>query len=75
MKSHSENEEQWLTYPDILSRARQRLTRINELELKRDVPVILCFRHRIDFVVSFWAGVLGGYVVVPLAYPALFNLQ
>ncbi|MEQ1527979.1 MAG: beta-ketoacyl synthase N-terminal-like domain-containing protein, partial [Methylococcales bacterium] len=68
-----EHQETRYSYQTLLELARRRLTAFRQLGLKRGDPVMLMFRESADFVISFWAAVLGGMVPAPLAYPAAFH--
>jgi len=61
------------SYQTLAAHARRRLGALRGLGLKRGDPVMLMFRESHDFVVSFWAAVLGGMIPAPLAYPAALN--
>ncbi|TAL41163.1 MAG: hypothetical protein EPN89_19380, partial [Methylovulum sp.] len=55
------------SYQTLAAHARRRLGALRGLGLKRGDPVMLMFRESHDFVVSFWAAVLGGMIPAPLA--------
>jgi len=61
-----------LSYAEVLARAETRLAGLRAAGFVAGAPVLLVFNDGIDFVVSFWACILGGIVAVPLAYPTSF---
>ena len=61
-----------LSYAEVLRRARARLTGLRALGFEPGRPVLLVYASGVEFVVSFWACMLGGLPAVPLAYPASF---
>ncbi len=61
-----------LSYAEVLARAETRLAGLRAAGFAAGTPVLLVFNSGIDFVVSFWACMLGGIVAVPLAYPTSF---
>jgi acyl-CoA synthetase (AMP-forming)/AMP-acid ligase II len=65
--------ELFLTYSEILRRARSRVAGLREAGIAVAAPVMLLFRDSPDFVLNFWACVLGGMVPVPMAYPTSFT--
>ena len=68
-----EEQETFCSYAEILQRAGRRLGGLRRAGLCRGDVVMLCLRESEDFVVSFWAALLGGIVPVPMAYPTAFN--
>ncbi|BBA34915.1 beta-ketoacyl synthase [Methylocaldum marinum] len=64
-----ERQETRFSYRTIAEQALTRLGTLRALGLRRGDPVILMFRESHDFIVTFWAAVLGGMVPAPLAYP------
>jgi acyl transferase domain-containing protein/acyl-CoA synthetase (AMP-forming)/AMP-acid ligase II len=61
-----------LSYADVLERAETRLAGLRAAGIVPGAPVLLVFNGSIDFVVTFWACMLGGIVAVPLSYPTSF---
>jgi acyl transferase domain-containing protein/acyl-CoA synthetase (AMP-forming)/AMP-acid ligase II/NAD(P)-dependent dehydrogenase (short-subunit alcohol dehydrogenase family)/acyl carrier protein len=64
-----ERHETRFSYQAIAEQARMRLGALRALGLRRGDPVMLMFRESHDFVVTFWAAVMGGIIPAPLAYP------
>jgi len=59
-----------LGYAEVLMQARRCLGYLGRAGLTRGDKAILVFRENRDFVITFWACVLGGIVPVPVVYPA-----
>ena len=55
------------SYPALLEEAKRILTGLRELGLKPQDKVIFQFDRNQDFIPTFWACVLGGFVPVPLS--------
>ncbi len=56
-----------LTYPELLLAARGVLSGLRRAGLQPQDKVLFQFERNRDFVIAFWACVLGGFVPVPLA--------
>lgn len=65
----SNNQELFLSYGEILKKAAFRLGALNELGVKKGQAAILVLDDNIDFVLDFWACMLGGIIPVPISYP------
>ncbi|AGF56697.1 acyl transferase domain-containing protein/acyl-CoA synthetase (AMP-forming)/AMP-acid ligase II/acyl carrier protein/NAD(P)-dependent dehydrogenase (short-subunit alcohol dehydrogenase family) [Clostridium saccharoperbutylacetonicum] len=69
----NDNSEILLTYEEILEKAMYCLGSLQKNSLKQDDFVMMSFQDNIDFVVAFWACVLGGFVPVPISPPSAFK--
>lgn len=69
----NDNSEIFLTYEEMLEKAVYCLGALQKSELKQDDFVMMSFQDNIDFVVAFWACVLGGFVPVPISPPSAFK--
>ena len=65
--------EVFLTYKQILEKAINCLGKLQEYGLKQDDFAMLSFDNNIDFVVSFWACILGGIIPAPISPPSSFQ--
>jgi acyl transferase domain-containing protein/acyl-CoA synthetase (AMP-forming)/AMP-acid ligase II/acyl carrier protein len=65
----------FLSYRDILERAKVRLMGLQRMGLKAGALAILTFQESAEFVLTFWACMLGGIIAVPLAYPTSFSAR
>lgn len=70
---HSDGSENPVLYKDIAALAKIRLAGLRQKNLVVNQPVVLVFNESFDFVVTFWACILGGYIPVPMAYPTSFT--
>jgi acyl-CoA synthetase (AMP-forming)/AMP-acid ligase II/acyl carrier protein len=59
--------ETWVSYADLLARARGLLAVLQQHGLKPGDPLLLFLRNNMAFVDAFWACQLGGLVPVPLS--------
>jgi acyl-CoA synthetase (AMP-forming)/AMP-acid ligase II/3-oxoacyl-(acyl-carrier-protein) synthase/acyl carrier protein len=62
-----------VTYAEILARAGERLLEFRANGLELGTRVVLLVNDNEQFVVSFWACILGGIVPAPLLCPASFQ--
>lgn len=69
----NDNSEIFLTYEEMLEKALYCLGELEKSELKQDDFVMISFQDNIDFVVAFWACILGGFVPVPISPPSGFK--
>ncbi|OOM69984.1 erythronolide synthase, modules 1 and 2 [Clostridium puniceum] len=69
----NDNTEIFFSYEEILEKALYCLGELEKSELKQDNFVMISFQDNIDFVVAFWACVLGGFVPVPISPPSAFK--
>ncbi|WP_010681245.1 type I polyketide synthase [Acetivibrio cellulolyticus] len=60
-----------LTYKEIYDRALIRLGGLQRAGFEKGQYAIVIIDESIDFVITFWACVLGGIIPAPLAYPPL----
>lgn len=67
------DKEIFLTYEQILEKALFCLGALQDSGLKQDDFVIISFQNNIDFIISFWACVIGGIVPVPISPPSSFK--
>jgi acyl transferase domain-containing protein/acyl-CoA synthetase (AMP-forming)/AMP-acid ligase II/NAD(P)-dependent dehydrogenase (short-subunit alcohol dehydrogenase family)/acyl carrier protein len=65
--------EVYLSYSEILERAYRVLGSFEKLGIKKGEYAILIIDENIDFVISFWACILGGIIPVPLTHPTAFT--
>ncbi|HTF95600.1 MAG TPA: beta-ketoacyl synthase N-terminal-like domain-containing protein [Cellvibrio sp.] len=72
---HSDASENAVYYRDLFNLAKTRLAGLRKKNIPVNSPVILVFNESIDFVVTFWACILGGYIPVPMAYPTSFTSE
>jgi acyl transferase domain-containing protein/acyl-CoA synthetase (AMP-forming)/AMP-acid ligase II/acyl carrier protein len=70
---HSDGTENTVFYRDLFLVAKTRLGGLRKKNIPINQPVILVFNESLDFVVTFWACILGGYIPVPMAYPTSFT--
>lgn len=61
-------EEKFLSYKEILKKALTALGYIKARGVKRGDYIILIVNNNVDFVINFWACVLGGIIAVPLPH-------
>jgi len=69
----NDNTEIFLTYEEILEKAIYCLGELQKKSLQQDDFVMISFQDNIDFVVGFWACILGGFVPVPISPPSAFK--
>jgi acyl transferase domain-containing protein/acyl-CoA synthetase (AMP-forming)/AMP-acid ligase II len=62
--------EKRVTYAELLVRANARLAGLRAAGAEAGRPALQVFKEGEDFIVTFWACVLGGIVCVPLTYPS-----
>lgn len=62
--------EEYLSYPVLLEEALKRLGGLQKLGVAKGAIILLVLNDSADFILHFWACVLGGYVPAPLATPA-----
>lgn len=67
------NDEIFLTYEELLEKSICCLGKLQENGLKQDNHAILSFENNIDFVVSFWACIMGGIIPVAITPPSSFK--
>ncbi|MCX7922533.1 MAG: SDR family oxidoreductase [Clostridia bacterium] len=64
-----DDSELFLSYETILQKALHRLGGMRNAGIKKGQYVLLVLDNSIDFVVTFWACILGGIIPAPLIYP------
>lgn len=64
---YADRSEKTITYSELLEKAKAVQTGLMQLGLEPKHKVIFQFDRNEDFVVSFWACVLGGFIPVPIA--------
>jgi len=69
----NDNTEILLTYEEILEKALYGLGELQKNKLQQDDFVIISLQDNIDFVIGFWACILGGFVPVPVSPPSTFK--
>jgi acyl transferase domain-containing protein/acyl-CoA synthetase (AMP-forming)/AMP-acid ligase II/acyl carrier protein/NAD(P)-dependent dehydrogenase (short-subunit alcohol dehydrogenase family) len=62
--------ESYLSYKQILEKAYLALGSLQENGVKKGSYVMLIIEENIDFVINFWACVLGGAIPIPLTHPS-----
>ncbi|HZF09118.1 MAG TPA: SDR family NAD(P)-dependent oxidoreductase [Thermoanaerobaculia bacterium] len=61
------------TYPELLEASQRLLAGLRELGLKPQDKLLFQLPDLADFVVAFWAAMLGGFVPVPLSIPPTYE--
>jgi acyl-CoA synthetase (AMP-forming)/AMP-acid ligase II/acyl carrier protein len=64
----------FLSYRELLRRATVRLGVLQREGLKPGATAILVQNQSADFLISFWACILGGIIPAPIAYPSSFTV-
>lgn len=67
------NKEQLQTYPQLLQDAERILTGLKKMGLEEGDFVLFQFEKNENFIPTFWACILGGFVPTPLAVPSTFE--
>lgn len=62
--------EEYLSYPVLLEEALKRLGGLQKIGAAKGEVILLVLNDSADFILHFWACILGGYVPAPLATPA-----
>jgi acyl-CoA synthetase (AMP-forming)/AMP-acid ligase II/acyl carrier protein len=65
--------EEFLSYSELMRRATIRLGILQREGLQPGATAILVQNHSADFLISFWACILGGIIPAPIAYPSSFT--
>lgn len=63
----SENDEDLLLYADLLAEAKRVFACLSELNVQKGDEVVFQFWSLKNFICTYWACLLGGYIPVPLA--------
>ncbi|GAA0603025.1 hypothetical protein GCM10010174_19110 [Kutzneria viridogrisea] len=66
-------DEEFQSYPRLLAEAQRALTGLRGLGLRPGDPVLFQFADNRNFLVAFWACVLGGYLPTPVGTPLGFD--
>ena len=61
--------EQVMTYRDLLAQAERTMAGLRAAGMKRGDTVIFQFDRNADFILAFWACLLGGFVPAPISVP------
>ena len=61
------------SYAQILTQAKARLAGLRAAGVPAGMPVPMVVNHGPDFIITFWACLLGGIVPAPLTYPTSFT--
>lgn len=61
--------EDFLSYSGLLQEASLRLSAFQSVGVSAGDEMILVYKSHRDFLIAFWACLLGGIVAVPLSYP------
>ncbi|WP_432407296.1 amino acid adenylation domain-containing protein [Wukongibacter sp. M2B1] len=70
-----EGVEDFLSYQDLLSYSEQLLHGLRNKGIKPGESVILQFRHNRNFIIGFWACILGGFLPTPLAVAPSYRVD
>ncbi|WP_234121289.1 type I polyketide synthase [Clostridium hydrogenum] len=65
--------EKYLSYKEIFEKAVLALGVLQKKNIQKGDYVLLMVQDNLEFVINFWACVLGGFVVVPLSHPTEFK--
>jgi acyl-CoA synthetase (AMP-forming)/AMP-acid ligase II len=65
--------EKYLSYKEILEKAVLALGVLQKKNIRKGDYVLLMVQDNLEFVINFWACVLGGFVVVPVSHPTEFK--
>ncbi|OPX43969.1 erythronolide synthase, modules 5 and 6 [Ruminiclostridium hungatei] len=65
----NDDSEQFLLYEEILQKALLRLGGMQKAGIKKGQYVLLVLNNNLDFIITFWACILGGIIPAPLIYP------
>lgn len=65
--------EKYLSYREIFEKAVLALGVLQKKNPKKGDYVLLMVQNNLEFVINFWACVLGGFVVVPISHPTEFK--
>lgn len=66
----NQTEEIFISYQSFYQKVLLRLHALQSKGIKPGDEIILQLDNLEDFITSFWAGLLGGFILVPLAVPA-----
>jgi malonyl CoA-acyl carrier protein transacylase len=69
----SRTEERFIAYPELYERTLRRLAVLQALGVRPGAEVVLQVRDAEEFILTFWACVLGGFVCIPLTARARDN--
>lgn len=70
-----EGVEDFLSYQNLLSYSEQLLHGLRNKGIKPGESVILQFRHNRNFIIGFWACILGGFLPTPLAVAPSYGVD
>lgn len=65
----NDDSEQFFLYEEILGKALRRLGGMQQAGIKKGQYVLLVLNNNVDFIITFWACILGGIIPAPLIYP------
>lgn len=65
--------EVYFSYREILDKAYKALGILEDAGVKKGEYVLFIIEENMDFVINFWACILGGIIPVPLVHPAVFS--
>ncbi|MCK0471186.1 type I polyketide synthase [Halalkalibacter sp. APA_J-10(15)] len=71
----NDESEVFISYKELLERARRRLGGLQSQGIKPGEYVLIVLEDNLEFVITFWACVLGGIIAAPLAYPSSLKVQ
>lgn len=61
------DQEEFLSYNELYNRALLGLGHLQQLQIARQSEVVLQIENTREFIISFWACILGGFIPVPLS--------
>ncbi len=67
--------EVFISYKELLERACRRLGGLQSRGIKPGEYVLIVLEDNLEFVITFWACVLGGIIAAPLAYPSSLKVK
>ena len=59
-------EDTFLSYHDLFNKALKRLWHLQQAGIKKNDKIILCIEDTREFLITFWAALLGGIIPVPV---------
>gem|GEM_PF-1691508 len=72
---HIDGSNKFLSYEALAGRALNCLGGLQEHGMKPGRHLLLVVNDSIDFIVGFWACILGGFIPVPMTYPGSVSLK
>ncbi len=72
---HIDGSSQFLSYEVLLDKALNCLGGLQKHGMKPGKHVLLIVNNNIDFIVGFWACILGGFIPIPMAYPSSVSFK